>query len=141
MDSISRSAYSHRYSYTKPQTEILSEHLRYIDFAIEYCEQTKDYTNDAKFRWTCESAWAVDEYLKNRPEEQVNKLKKYIAEGQIEVASMYFNMSEIVDENSLKTFLQPVKEFRKHGIPSTLAMQNDSTELHGVWQIICRTSG
>ena len=104
--------------YTKPQTEILSEHLRYIDYAIEYCEQTKDYTDDAKFRWTCESAWAVDEYLKNRPEEQVNKLKKYIAEGQIEVASMYFNMSEIVDENSFKTFLQPVKEFRKHGIPS-----------------------
>lgn len=111
--------------YTKPQTEILSEHLRYIDYAIEYCEQTKDYTDDAKFRWTCESAWAVDEYLKNRPEEQVNKLKKYIAEGQIEVASMYFNMSEIVDESSFKTFLQPVKEFRKHGIPSTLAMQND----------------
>ena len=44
--------------YTKPQTEILSEHLRYIDYAIEYCEQTKDYTDDAKFRWTCESAWA-----------------------------------------------------------------------------------
>ena len=55
----------------------------------------------------------------------MNKLKKYIAEGQIEVASMYFNMSEIVDENSFKTFLQPVKEFRKHGIPSALAMQND----------------
>jgi len=101
--------------YTKPQTEILSEHLRYIDYAIEYCEQTKDYTDDAKFRWTCESAWAVDEYLKNRPEEQVNKLKKYIAEGQIEVASMYFNMSEIVDENSYLEFLneQPVYFFGK----------------------------
>lgn len=111
--------------YTKPQTEILSEHLRYIDYAIEYCELTKDYPDDAKFRWTCESAWAVDEYLKNRPEEQVEKLKRHIAGGQIEVASMYFNMSEIVDENSLKTFLQPIKEFRKQGIPSALAMQND----------------
>lgn len=111
--------------YTKPQTEILSEHLRYIDYAIEYCELTKDYPEDAKFRWTCESAWAVDEYLKNRPEEQVIKLKKYITEGQIEVAAMYFNMSEIVDENSFKTFLQPIKEYRKHGIPSVLAMQND----------------
>lgn len=111
--------------YTKPQTEILSEHLRYIDYAIEYCELTKDYPEDAKFRWTCESAWAVDEYLKNRPEEQVSKLKKYITEGQIEAAAMYFNMSEIVDENSFKTFLQPIKEYRKHGIPSVLAMQND----------------
>ena len=111
--------------YTKPQTEILSEHLRYIDYAIEYCEQTKAYPDDAKFRWTCESAWAVNEYLKNRPAEQIIKFKKYIAEGQIEVASMYFNMSEIVDENSFKTFFQPIEEYRKQGIPSILAMQND----------------
>lgn len=111
--------------YTKPQTEILSEHLRYIDYAIEYCEQTKDYPDDAKFRWTCESAWAVDEYLKNRPDEQIEKLKNCISKGQIEVASMYFHMSEIVDENSFKTFFKPIKEFRKKGISSVLAMQND----------------
>ena len=33
--------------YTKPQTEILSEHLRYIDYAIDYCELTRDYPDDA----------------------------------------------------------------------------------------------
>lgn len=110
--------------YTKPQTEILSEHLRYIDYAIEYCEQTKDYTNDAKFRWTCESAWAVDEYLKNRPEEQVNKLKIHCRRTN----RSCFHVFQYVGDcrrKLFKTFLQPVKEFRKHGIPSALAMQND----------------
>lgn len=111
--------------YTKPQTEILTEHLRYIDYAIEYCELTENYPDDAKFRWTCEAAWAVREYLHNRPQEQINKLKKYIDNGQIEVAAMFFNMSEIVDENSFKTFLEPIREFKKRDIPVYTAMQND----------------
>jgi Glycosyl hydrolases family 38 N-terminal domain./Glycosyl hydrolases family 38 C-terminal domain. len=111
--------------YTKPQTEILPEHLRYIDYAIEYCELSSSMPEDAKFRWTCEAAWAVEEYLKIRPQEQIDKLKKYINNGQIEVTAMFFNMSEIVDENSLKTFLDPFHEFKKHNIPVKTAMQND----------------
>ena len=54
--------------YTRPQTEVLTEHLRYIDNALDYCDQTDDYPDDAKFRWTCESSWAVREYLKSRTE-------------------------------------------------------------------------
>jgi len=111
--------------YTKPQTEILAEHIRYIDYAIEYCELTDTYPDDAKFRWTCETAWAVKEYLQNRPKEQIEKFLKYVKEGRIEITGMFFNMAEIVDENSLKTFLEPIREFKKLGIPVTTAMQND----------------
>jgi len=111
--------------YTKSQTEILAEHIRYIDYAIEYCELTDHYPDDAKFRWTCEASWAVREYLQNRPREQMDKFLKYIREGRIEVTGMFVNMSEMVDENSLKTFLEPIREFKKLGIPVTSAMQND----------------
>ena len=111
--------------YTRPQTEILREHLRYMDYAIEYCELTENLPDDARFRWTCEATWTVNEYLKNRPQEQINKLKKYVNNGQIEITGMFFNMSEIVDENSLKTFLQPLALLKKHDIPVTTAMQND----------------
>lgn len=111
--------------YTKPQTEILTEHLRYIDYVVEYCEQTENYPDDAKFRWTCEASWATKEYLKNRPAEQIAKLKKYVDNGQIEITGMFFNMSEIWDESSVKTFLAPIKEFKELGIPVRTAMQND----------------
>jgi hypothetical protein len=111
--------------YTKPQTEILGEHIRYIDYAVEYCELTENYPDDAKFRWTCEAAWAVKEYILNRPKEQVDKFIKYIKKGQIEVAGMFFNMSEIVDENSFKTFLEPIRLFKKLDIPVQTAIQND----------------
>ena len=111
--------------FTKPQTEILAEHLRYIDYAVDYCDITKDYPDDAKFRWTCESAWAVTEYVKVRPAEQVKRLKDCIARGQIEVTAMYFNMAEVADENSMRYFLLPLKELESQGIPFSGAMQND----------------
>ncbi len=39
--------------YTRPQTEILPEHLRFIDFALDFCDLTDHYPDDARFRWTC----------------------------------------------------------------------------------------
>jgi hypothetical protein len=111
--------------YTKPQTEILAEHIRYIDYAIEYCELTEEYPDDAKFRWTCEAAWAVKEYIMNRPKEQIDKFIKYIKNGRIEVAGMFFNMSEIADENSFKTFFEPLRLFKSLDIPVKTAIQND----------------
>lgn len=111
--------------YTRPQSEILAEHMRYIDYALDYCDQTDNLPDDAKFRWTCESAWVTREYLRSRPVEQIERFKKRIAEGRIEVTGMYANMAEISDENLMYDFLQPLKEFIKTGIPVKLAMQND----------------
>jgi hypothetical protein len=111
--------------YTRPQSEILAEHMRYIDYALDYCDQTDNLPDDAKFRWTCESAWVTREYLRSRPAAQIERFKKRIAEGRIEVTGMYANMAEISDENLMYDFLQPVKEFNKLGIPVKSAMQDD----------------
>lgn len=111
--------------YTKPQSEILSEHLRYIDYAVDYCELTRDYPEGCRFRWTCESAWAVSEYLKVRPESQIRRFKDCIRRSEIEVTGMYFNMAEVADEQSLKYYFHPLTVIRDAGIPVGLAMQND----------------
>jgi alpha-mannosidase len=111
--------------YTRPQSEILAEHLRYIDYALDYCDQTDGFPDDAKFRWTCESTWVVREYLRTRPQSQIDRFKKRIGEGRIEVTGMYFNMAEIADENIMFDFFQPLKELKDHGIPVKTTMQND----------------
>jgi hypothetical protein len=111
--------------YTRPQTEILAEHLRYIDYALDYCDITDNYPNDAKFRWTCEAAWAVDEYLKSRPAEQVQRFKQRVKEGRIELTGMYFNFDELPDEQILAASLQPLKRFGENGLKVKVAMQND----------------
>ncbi|MBZ4675407.1 MAG: hypothetical protein JG782_26 [Anaerophaga sp.] len=111
--------------YTRPQSEILAEHMRYIDYALDYCDQTDTFPDAAKFRWTCESSWVVQEYLKCRPPEQIDRLLKRISEGRIEVTAMLFNMAEIADENAMTDFLTPLKLFRQYEIPVHTAMQND----------------
>jgi len=111
--------------YTRSQTEILAEHLRYIDYALDYCDATDDYPENAKFRWTCEASWPVDEFLKSRPEEQVSRLLKRISEGRIEVTGMYFNFDELPDEQILAASLAAAGRIKARGIPVTLAMQND----------------
>ena len=111
--------------YTRPQTEILAEHLRYIDYALDYCDQTDGYPDAARFRWTCETSWAVREYLKVRPAEQIARLKKRILEGRIEVTGMLLNWAEVADENTLVHSLEPIAAFREQGLPVSTAMQDD----------------
>jgi len=111
--------------YTRPQTEILAEHLRFIDYALDYCDLTDSFPDDARFRWTCEAAWAVEEYLKVRPPEQLNRLKERIRQGRIELTGMLFNLSEMADENMVALSLRPLKRFHREGLDVTTAMQND----------------
>ncbi len=111
--------------YTRSQMEILAEHLRYIDYALDYCDATDSYPDFAKFRWTCEISWAVSEYLKCRPAEQIARLKQRVKEGRIELATMYLNFDELPDEQTLAASLYPLKQFRENGMRAELAMQDD----------------
>ncbi len=111
--------------YTRPQSEILPEHLRFIDYALDYCDLTDEYPDNAKFRWTCEASWAVDQYLANRPAGQITRLIQRVEEGRIEITGMPFNMSEIADENVLMESLRPLKTFKDSGLEITTVMQND----------------
>lgn len=111
--------------YTRSQMEILAEHLRYIDYALDYCDATDNYPEPAKFRWTCEVSWAVSEYLKSRPAKQIERLKKRIKEGRIELSAMYLNFDELPDEQTLAASLAPLKQFRDEDIHVELAMQDD----------------
>jgi alpha-mannosidase len=111
--------------YTRSQTEILAEHLRYIDYALDYCDATDSYPDNAKFRWTCEASWPVDEYLRVRPAQQVERLLKRIREGRIEVTGMYFNFDEIPDEQTLASSLEAAGRIKSDGINVSVAMQDD----------------
>ena len=111
--------------YTRPQTDILAEHLRYIDYALDYCDQTDHLPDDARFRWTCETSWAVREYLKCRPAAQIARLKRRVLEGRVELGAQLLNWAEVADENALLQSLDAVKTFRAMGFPVQTALQND----------------
>lgn len=112
--------------YTRPQTEILPEHLRYIDYALDYCDLTDHLPEEARFRWTCETAWAVREYLRCRPAGQLERFRRRVAEGRIEVCGLLLNMSEIAPEAALAALVRPLRGLKADfGIAVQTAMQND----------------
>lgn len=111
--------------YTRPQTEILPDHLRYIDYALDFCDLTDSLPDDARFRWTCETSWAVREYLRTRPAKQVERLRKRVAEGRIELTALFLNGSDLADEAISARTLQPVREMRELGFTVKAAMQSD----------------
>jgi len=111
--------------YTRPQNEMLAEYFRYLDWALDFCDQTDRFPDDARFRWTCETSWVVREYLKHRPPSQVARLVQRAKEGRIEVTGMLLNWSELADEALLAASLQPIRACREAGLPVVSAMQND----------------
>lgn len=112
--------------YTRPQTEILPESLRFLDYALDYCDLTDDYPEDAKFRWTCETFWAVREFLKSRPPAQLERLKRRVREGRVEIAGLLLNLSEIATESSIRASLQSLRALEGDlEMPVVTAMQND----------------
>jgi hypothetical protein len=111
--------------YTRPQTEILPDHLRYIDYALDFCDQTDTMPDAARFRWTCETSWAVREFLKTRPTEQVERLRRRVSEGRIELAGLFLNGSDLSDETMVAAMLEPVNYIRQQGFPVRAAMQSD----------------
>ncbi len=111
--------------YTRPQTEILPEHLRYIDHALDFCDQTDHLPDAAKFRWTIETSWSVREYLRSRPQAQIDRLLQRLKEGRLEATGMFFNFSEIADESALAAQTKTLRFLKNQGIDVTTAMQND----------------
>ncbi len=111
--------------YTRAQTEILGEHLRYIDYALDYCDLTDSYPDAAKFRWTCEATWPVNEFIRSRPADQIERLRKRVEEGRIEITAMYFNFDELPDEQTLAASLHPLRNIKNAGLDVKVAMQND----------------
>jgi alpha-mannosidase len=111
--------------FTRPQPEILADHLQFIDFALDMCDATDNYPEAAKFRWSCEVSWAVNEYLKSRPAGQTKRLVQRVREGRIEVTGMYLNYTDIPDEYIYAESMIPLRKFREYKIPVVSAMQSD----------------
>ena len=71
----------------------------------------------------------VKEYLKTRPAAQIERLKKRVAEGRIEITGMFCNMAETSDESLMTDFLRPLQIIQEAGFPVKTVMQND---VHGI---------
>ncbi len=113
--------------YTDRQGVVLRNHLDYLDSAVELAAATADWPEDARFRWTVESALPVRRYLSARAPAAVDAFVGLARDGRIEVTAMPFQLhTEACSVDELHRMLRFTDDLReRYGIPVTSAMHTD----------------
>lgn len=111
--------------YTHPQPVVMELHRRFIDEALDLAEQTIDYPDDARFRWTCEVTGITIDWWNKASNHDRDRFLAAVERGQFEVAGMGWHMTPLMDHSMVLDVLRPLKFFRDLGIPVRSAMNTD----------------
>ncbi|MBN1350019.1 hypothetical protein JXJ21_11460 [candidate division KSB1 bacterium] len=117
----------HDLGYTDLPQNVLDDYLTFIDDVIQFCDDTKDLPAEAQFRYTIETTWSILHYLKNRCQDDIERLMHFIKEGRIEVCALLGNqITELAGSEELIRSLASAFALKKrYGIPIRSAMLND----------------
>jgi hypothetical protein len=64
---------------------------QYLDTAVKACQDTSDYPPAARFHWTIEHSWTLENYVADRTKAQVQALAGCLKSGQFELEGTYDN--------------------------------------------------
>ena len=78
--------------YSHLQPDVMKIHLRNIDDALRMIAATRDYPEEARFKWNIESLWAVDHYLQQATPEKKAAFIHAVKEGSICLSALYANI-------------------------------------------------
>jgi len=114
--------------FTDRQEAIAAHHRDFIAQAAALATSPAQASRpaDARFKFTCEGFWALEQYLRvaGGPEKQA--LLGAFRTGCLELTALRFHLSELLDEGHLRDSLLPAREFaRQHGVPLECAMSCD----------------
>ncbi|MCX6574225.1 MAG: hypothetical protein NTX99_09570 [Candidatus Aminicenantes bacterium] len=112
--------------YTELQTRVAKNHVEYLDSVIKYCRETDGYPDDAKFRWNIEVTWALENFIKTRPEADVKALVDLIRSGRVELGALYLQVSDcFAHEEIVRSVDAAVALARRYGFDIRSAMNDD----------------
>lgn len=92
--------------YTNTQENVEFIHKRNLDIAMDLADKTRNYPEDARFRWNPEVVWPVERYLHSESPQKKKRLLDAIRRGDISVDAGYVstNTSASSDEELLQLF-------------------------------------
>ncbi len=113
--------------FTHTQEEVLEMQNDYLYRVLELIEKTKDYPEEARFKWHAEGMWAVDEFMRTAPEEKRQQYIKALKEQSIHLDAFYVHLlTGLATGEELFELIQPAKEFeRKYDVPVITAIGSD----------------
>ena len=120
--------YSHHdLGYTGLPSHVLREHVGFLDDVLRFCEETQDWPEDARFRWLVEQGYSIVEFAESRPKEAMERLARFIQNGQVEVTALLGNQTmELCGHEELVRLLYPTFRLsREYGFDIASATHND----------------
>jgi len=120
--------------YTDHQPTLFRRHADYLDRAVELCEATADYPAEAQFKWTCELASTVENFLRTRKPAQIDRFLKLHHEGRIAVNAMAFHWTPMLSPAAMVRSLYTARRLRhEYGMNVASAMQCDVDGVSWLW--------
>ena len=92
--------------YTNTQENVEFIHKRNLEVAMDLIEETRNFPEDARFRWNPEVTWPVERYMASESPEKKKRLMDAIKRGDIVIDAGYVstNTSAASDEELLQLF-------------------------------------
>ncbi|GAA4014261.1 hypothetical protein GCM10022631_27520 [Deinococcus rubellus] len=111
--------------FTQPQRIVFELHQHFIDEALDLIDQTADFPDEARFRWTCESAGIAWQWWQQASAGQRRRFLSAVQAGRMDVAAFRWNLTPLADHALFAQQLQETEWLRAEGIPIRSAMQSD----------------
>lgn len=118
------------FGYTDHPQRSKKEHIKYIDQAVDYVLESKNYPECARFAWTQEQLYPVRQWWEQASDLQKERFFEAIATGRLEITGTAFNVTAFLDKEEWNTMMHwiPDELWNKCGIRS--AMQIDVNGMH-----------
>ncbi|MBI4326819.1 MAG: glycoside hydrolase, partial [Chloroflexi bacterium] len=112
--------------YTHSQPVIWELHREYLDLALDLLEQTADWPETSRPKWTCEVTAPVLKWLETATAAGVARFTRFIKERRLAIGAMRYNTTPLNTAAQLARQLAPVAELRRRfGASINTALQHD----------------
>jgi alpha-mannosidase len=121
-------SYSHNdIGYTDLQPDVERKQWRNLDTAMRLIRETRDYPENARYKWNLETIWALESYLQKATTAQREEFFGDVREGSIGVSALYANMlTGLANSVEMSHFFDFARRLRtEHHIPMTVAVTSD----------------
>jgi hypothetical protein len=104
----------HDLGYTDTIENVLNLYARFYDDVVRFCDQTNDWPEEAKYRYTLEGTWSLQHFIATRPKAAVDKLGGYVKQGRIEVGALFGNeIDSLCGHEELVRLMYPSFRFKR----------------------------
>lgn len=117
----------HDLGFTDLPSNVFEEHDRFLNDVVRFCDETADWPDDSRFRYTIEQGWSIAHYVAHRPPAAIERVMELVRQGRIEVNALFGNQTtELCSHEEQVRLMYPSFALKhRYGIPVLTAEHND----------------